>query len=172
MKKYKRTRIIANLAVMGSLAWSSTTFAATSTPVTWGNRVKDNTNISITRPTRMREGTATSTEGFRKKRERGEAIHLKQGTVSLRHGGEITSVSDTGFVIKRPDWARTASNALPTTISVVTSDSTVYMKDGKLEEVGDLAAGQHVLVTGELDTATMTIAATGVDLITEPRRRR
>ncbi|MBP6858293.1 MAG: hypothetical protein KBC33_00460 [Candidatus Pacebacteria bacterium] len=172
MKKYKRTRIIANLAVMGSLAWSSTTFAATTAPVTWGNRAKDNTNISITRPARVRDASAVSTSGFRSKRERGQAIHLKQGTVSLRHGGEITSVNAAGFTIKRPEWARNASTTLPSTLTVTTSNSTVYMKDGKLAEIGDLAAGQHVRVTGELDTVTMTITATGVDLITEPRKRK
>jgi hypothetical protein len=172
MKKYKRTRIIANLAVMGSLAWSSTTFAATTAPVTWGNRAKDNTNISITRPARVRDASAPSTGGFRNKRERGEAMHLKQGTVSLRHGGEITSVSDTGFTIKRLEWARNASTTLSNPLMVTTSDSTVYMKDGKLAEIGDFTVGQHVRITGKLDTATMTIAATGVDVITEPRRRK
>ncbi len=172
MKKYKRTRIIANLAVMGSLAWSSTTFAATSTPVTWGNRVKDNTNISITRPTRARDGAITSMEGFRRKKDRGNTIRAKEGVMSLRHGGEISSVTSSGFTLTRPDWARHASSTLPSTITVTTSDATVYMKDGKLEEIGDLSTGQHVLVTGELDTATMTISASGVNLITNPRRSR
>ncbi|MEN9912852.1 MAG: hypothetical protein RLY66_260 [Candidatus Parcubacteria bacterium] len=79
MKKYKRTRIIANLAVMGSLAWSSTTFAATSTPVTWGGHVKDNTNISISRPERTREETVSSeVPEFKKKKGRLAAIKLKQ----------------------------------------------------------------------------------------------
>lgn len=79
MKKYKRTRIIANLAVMGSLAWSSTTFAASTAPVTWGGRVKDNTNISISRP--VRERTQGSTTELKKK-DRRSAIQLKQGRVS------------------------------------------------------------------------------------------
>lgn len=172
MKKYKRTRIIANLAVMGSLAWSSTTFAATTTPVTWGNRVKENTNISITRPARVRDASASSTEPFRRKRDRGEAIRAKEGAFSLRHQGEISSVTSDGFVLTRPEWSRHASSTIPNALTVTTSDGTVYMKDGALAEIGDLATGQRVIVTGSLDTATMTIAATGVDVVTELRRRR
>ncbi|MEK7641725.1 MAG: hypothetical protein AAB365_01905 [Patescibacteria group bacterium] len=168
MKKYKRTRIIANLAVMGSLAWSSTTFAASTTPVTWGTRVKDNTNISISRPTRERP--ASSTPEFRKKKERGDAVRLKQGVMSLKHVGEVVSLNADGFMMRRGAYGRHASSTAQSTYVVATSASTVYMRDGKLDSVTDLAPGARVLVTGTLDAATATITAEGINILSGRRK--
>jgi hypothetical protein len=171
MKKYKRTRIIANLAVMGSLAWSSTTFAASTTPVTWGNRVKDQTNISVSRP--MRSGAyASSTSEYRKKKDRGQAIRLKQGVLQSKYGGEILSLTTNGFVVQKNFYNINASSTAPRQYTIITSSSTVYMKAGKLDNATDVTTGQRVHITGNLDSTTNTITAEGVDIMTAPRRKK
>jgi hypothetical protein len=170
MKKYKRTRIIANIAVMGSLAWSSTTFAATSTPITWGNRVKENTDISISRPIRA-HAEATSTPETKKRKMRAATVRLKHDMLPAKYPGTIISLTTSGFTISKSNFGLHASSTTPITYNVTTSTSTVYMKDGKLDSATDIISGQHVIVTGPIDITTATITATGVNIITNPRPR-
>ena len=60
MKKYKRTRIVASLAVISSLAFSSTTFGATM-PISFRDRVREPTFNSTSRSMRLGAEFSTST---------------------------------------------------------------------------------------------------------------
>lgn len=54
-----------------------------------------------------------------------------------------------------------------TTYTVNTSDSTVYMKNGKLDSLSDLTAGQRVMVNGTLDSTMSIINAVGINIVTK-----
>ncbi|MDB5258813.1 MAG: hypothetical protein JWO73_21 [Candidatus Taylorbacteria bacterium] len=118
-------------------------------------------NASTTRPiapriTREHAGmTATSTRDF---------------------VGKITAVNGSSFTLEKrgrmphvPGIASSTASAMapaaPTSLTVTTSDGTVYMKNGKLDSSAEIVVGAYVIVKGVLDEATKTIAAKGVHVI-------
>ena len=148
MKQYKRTRIIASLAILSSLTLTGAAFAATTTP--------DITGIhSVLHATKNPDI---------KDRKQNRAKSGKKGVASStpRFMGSITAVNGSVFSLQSKAWRTTAT----TTYTVNTTNSTVFMKDGSLDSLNDLAAGQSALVTGTLDTTTNIITATGVNVFT------
>ena len=168
MKKYKRTRIVASLAVISSLAFSSTTFGATISPISLGNRVKEPTHSFTPRNMRMAEN-GSSTPAFDKKRYRTQKSTSKGGKRDTNHSishfmGSITGLDESGFSLQKMFRGPEASTT-PVIYHVITSSTTVYMKDGKLDSLTNLALGQNVVVTGTFDATTTTLTANGVDII-------
>ncbi len=84
--------------------------------------------------------------------------------------GTVTSVSGNGFTIESRRHNKTASTASDS-FSVSTTDATVFMKNGKLDSISDVAIGSYTIVTGAIDQSAHTIAASGVNIF-EPMKKK
>ncbi len=170
MKKYKRTRIVASLAVISSLAFSSTTFGATM-PISFRDRVREPGFASTSRSMRMGIESSSTTPEFDKRRFRTQKSANNSGkrdfnNLFSRFMGTIVDVSSTGFSLQKTFRGPSVSSS-PAIYDVKISDATVYMKDGVLNSSSDITIGQHVMVTGTFDATHTTLTATGVNIITK-----
>ena len=96
-----------------------------------------------------------------------------------RFVGTITAISGSTFTIQVPNhkphtrfsgMASGSSTSTPIIYTVVTTNSTVFMKDRQLDSLADLAVGQTALITGTLEKSTQTITARGVNVMTKSGR--
>ena len=177
MKHYKRTRIIASLALLSSLTFGGSVLAATDAQVT------TYATSSVSRPLGIhgiRERTATTTEETRllHRTKGGKSSHKKLGTTTStpRFVGTVTSVNGNSFTIERSSFdGRKNATSTPTitkTYIVNTTSGTVYMKDGQLDSLADVINGAHVKVIGILDSTTGIIMAQGVNVMTKVSKKK
>lgn len=163
MKTYKRTRIIASLAILSSLTLSGVTYAATNT-----HPNRDTNSISRHAETIGREGSDPS-----KRRKQGN----QNATNTPALIGVVASVNGSIFTVNRAPFKfhehetapSTESNAT-TTYTVTVTDGTTYMKNGKLDSLVDVIPGAFVAVTGILDKTTNSITALGVHIMDKPHK--
>ncbi len=75
--------------------------------------------------------------------------------------GTVESVLDTNFtVIAKNRW----HDGTTSTFMINTSPQTIFAKDDKDVTMNDLAPGQSVMVTGVVNTSTLSVAATRVNI--------
>jgi Domain of unknown function (DUF5666) len=167
MKKYKKTRMIVSVALLSSLALANVAFAADET-----TDFLDRTPAGVTQEaTHSSSSTAlfgTGKLGYpktlkvadRTKGAKNKAKHkLNKATGTSTRPfffGKVTAVSGTGFTIKK----RTS------TLTVKTTDGTVYMKDGNLDSSADIVVGATAMVKGTFDKTSETVTASGIDILT------
>ena len=179
MKHYKRTRIIASLALLGSLTFGGPALAATDAQTT------TYTTSSVSRPLGnrgVRERLATTTEETRTHARNKSGKGAKNGnrkngtaTSTPRFMGTVTSVNGSSFTIERSAFGyKNATNtpAITEIYTVNTTSGTVYMKDGQLDSLADVVNGVHVKVTGILDSTTGISTAQGVNVVTKVGKRK
>jgi hypothetical protein len=75
--------------------------------------------------------------------------------------GTVSMINGTSFDL------RVKNKKAAKILTVNTDGNTIIKKDGQTAGLADLAAGQHVMVSGAKDNATDTIMATGVNIITK-----
>jgi len=184
MKTYKRTRIIASLALLSSLTLTGVTFAATDVHPT-----KTNSSISRSIGARnMKSRTATSTQAFKKRENASNTPQLshRSATSTPTVVGTVTAITSNSFTVVRAGHPQFTINArgksasttpvriIPatatTTYTVNVTSGTTYMKNGKLDSLTDVTVGSFVTITGTLDVNTNTITALGVHLIDKPSK--
>ena len=157
MKTYKRTRIIASIAILGSLALTGISFAATDTQASSTSAVSR--TISL-RSLKARTATSTTTYKKRSSSRHSPTVH----TSSVR--GIVQTINGNSFTIVRPAIIpHSGTTTATTTFTVTTSSSTVYMKHGALDSLADVTVGAPLTVTGTLDATTNTIQALGVNIL-------
>lgn len=97
-------------------------------------------------------------------------MHAPRSATSTSVMGTVTSVSGAAFTIESRRRGKTASTSADS-FSVSTNDATVFMKNGKLDSIADVAVGSHAIVTGAIDPAAHAIAAAGVNIF-EPMKKK
>ncbi len=75
--------------------------------------------------------------------------------------GTIGAITSTGFTVEVKDLKKKAVSE----VSVTTNASTTYSKNGASATASDLAVGQKVIVSGNLDKTTNTITAKTVKIV-------
>ncbi len=168
MKKKKIASIIAGGTLVGSLMLSGNAYASTDTVNSRGfghQNMSQNTEYP-----RRNKGANKQSNNFR------EQIEIN----TPRFIGTIQSINGSNFTITGAQkWNKHAypfnktninssgiiSNST-STYTVNTSNSTVYMKDGKLDTLNDLSIGQRVMIAGSLDSTMSYINANGINRIT------
>jgi len=96
-------------------------------------------------------------------------------TTTRKFGGIVTAVKGdnfviTGFSIPFQNSLDRPSSIASTSYAVAMSDSTVFMKDGKLDSDIEIRVDDRVLVIGTLDENNKSVTAMGVSIITNPRQ--
>lgn len=79
------------------------------------------------------------------------------GTVATTNGGVFTVTMVNRFNSTTPNR----------TFTVNTSATTTYTKDGQAATLTDLATGERVMIQGMVDTSSLTVAATKVNIVTK-----
>ena len=192
MKTYKRTRIIASLAILSSLTLTGITFAATDTrPVTATSSIsrsigtrqmRSRTGTTTPMWNTKRQGNASTTPGFQFNKHTfastTPAFDHRSGTSSPAVIGYVTAVNGNSFTVSRPGFtfhgknknASTTNQIATTTYTVNVTSGTVYLKDGKLDSLTDVTIGSFVAVVGSLDSNTHTVSAFGVHIINDRKK--
>jgi hypothetical protein len=92
----------------------------------------------------------------------------EKSTITRRlHGvlGTVSSINGTSFTVTTVN--RFNSTTPNHTFTVNTSTTTTYTKDGQAATLTDLATGERVMIQGTVDTSSLTIAATKVNIVTK-----
>ncbi|MBI3888198.1 hypothetical protein HY311_00175 [Candidatus Nomurabacteria bacterium] len=89
--------------------------------------------------------------------------NMSFGTISAINGSSFTITSK-----KMVKTGTTTTTTNPITITVNTSATTVFKKDGTAATIGDLAVGQMVMVKGVKDVNNVIANATNVSIVTKP----
>lgn len=77
--------------------------------------------------------------------------------------GNVGVLSSTGFTVD----IKNLKTKVASSVDVKTDTSTIYKKDGISATSLDLAVGQKVIVTGDLDKTTNTLTAKTVKIVTK-----
>jgi len=88
--------------------------------------------------------------------------NMSFGTVATINGSTFTLTS------KKMMKTGTTITTNPITITVNTSATTVFKKDGTAATLGDLAIGQTITVKGAKDANNVIANATNVNIVTKP----
>lgn len=148
-KKTKRIAITTSV-IATSFAIVGTAFAATGMPHDIARRKNAHPTHVGDKARGLRERNATKGSNF---------------VTNPHYVGNITSLSGADFVIQGHGHSKGQATSTTITYNVNTTPATVYMKNGKLDSLTDLAVGKMVMVAGTLDVSTNTITATGVNMI-------
>jgi hypothetical protein len=167
MKKKKLAVFIASGTMVGSLLLGGNAYAATERSIPAQVRGQ---NTEYSRNSRKQNTSAKKTSGMRHLMSTSTPRFV--GTIQTINGSSFTILgmmqwNNHPFAFKNGKMSPKPAFASSTTIAytVNTSDATVYMKNGKLDSLNDLAIGQRVMITGTLDSTMSIVQAKGINII-------
>jgi len=112
------------------------------------------------------DGAVNKTRGtFKEGQHFGRFNHNK-----MAHGlfGTVESVNGSVFTVNMSlPFHASSTTAISKIFTINTDNETVFKKDGQDSTVADLVIGAKVMVRGEVNTSTMSVAADNVNLITK-----